>query len=91
MTEREIQLLGFEKQTELDPRGNEWWYYTYDVAKGLSFITNANNECVNGEWFVEFFDTEPNIRFNSFEQFQKLLNIFDKCKVIEEKVKALEK
>jgi hypothetical protein len=71
MTEKEIQLLGFEKQTSLD---NDFYYYTLDIANGLSFISSANDEVKNDEWFVEFFDTDPAVRYTNFADFQALLN-----------------
>jgi hypothetical protein len=71
MTEKEIQLLGFEKQTSPD---NDFYYYTLGIANGLSFISSANDEVKNDEWFVEFFDTDPAVRYTNFANFQALLN-----------------
>lgn len=76
MTEKEIQLLGFERQQEDD---DNWYYYTYDVVRGFSFISNANDEVTeDGEWFVEFFESEPNIRFWNFAEVQALINTLQK-------------
>jgi hypothetical protein len=40
MTEKEIQLLGFEKQevTAEESGGNPYHYYTYTIARGFEFI-----------------------------------------------------
>jgi hypothetical protein len=73
MTEREIQLLGFKKQFEEDTE-HPFYYYTLDIANGLSFISSANDEVKNGEWFVEFFDTDPAVRYTNFTELQALLN-----------------
>lgn len=83
MTEKEIQLLGFEMQT--DDGGGDWdtyHYYTYTVARGFQFISNASDEIKEGEeWFVEFFDSDPVIRFTEFGEVQSLINTLEKHKI----------
>lgn len=77
MTEKEIQLLGFEKQVEEDTE-HPFYYYTYTIAQGFEFISCANNEAENGEWYVEFFDSDPTIRFIQFSEVQALINMLEK-------------
>ena len=99
MTEKELQLLGFEKQEDAgievsdDESGqhsglwveHEFHYYTYDIAMGLSLISNSNDEVAeDGEWFVEFFDTEPSIRFTEFAEVQALINLLQ-SRIIKDK------
>lgn len=94
MTENELQLLKFEKQVVeetqcKDFNGNEWfedgfYYYTYDVTSGLSFITQSNDEVEDDNWFVELFNTDIPIRFHKFEEVQNLLNILEKARVTNE-------
>jgi hypothetical protein len=91
MTEKEIQLLGFERHSDEgiqceDDLGNTWteesfYYYTYTVAQGLDFISCSSDETESGEWYVEFFDTTPNIRFYDFAKMQALLNLLEKHRV----------
>ena len=89
MTEKEIQLLGFEKEllepiqcTDVDTE--ETWeedgghYYIYRVASGLEFISNVSDETEDGDWYVEFFDTDPAVRFYKFAEVQALLNTLNK-------------
>ena len=75
MTEKEIQLLGFKKQVEEDTE-HPFYYYTLDIAKGLSFISNASNEIEEDAfgWYIELFDTEPNIRYTNFGEATGLIN-----------------
>lgn len=83
MTEQEIRLLGFQIQHD-DGGGyfDPYYYFTYKVANGLSFISNANDEIQEGgEWFVEFFDTDPTIRFTKFEEVQALINKLETHKI----------
>lgn len=86
MTEKEIQLLGFEKQHSLgtlceDSTGKQWiedefYYYIYTVAQGFEFISNASDGVgENGEWYIEFFDSDPEIRFTEFGEVQALINL----------------
>ena len=77
MTEKEIQLLGFEKQEEHDV-DNPYHYYTYTIARGFEFISCSNDEAENGEWYIEFFDSDPTIRFIQFSEVQALINILEK-------------
>jgi len=86
MTEHEIRLLGFQIQHD-DGGGyfDSYYYFTYKVANGLSFISNASDEIKeDGKWFVEFFNTEPAIRFTEFAEVQALLNTLDKHKIIKD-------
>ena len=77
MTEKELQLLGFERQIG-DEDAEDWYYYTYTVARGFEFITNDSDDAENDEWYVEFFESDPAIRFYKFEEVQALINKLEK-------------
>jgi hypothetical protein len=93
MTEKEIQLLGFEKQVEegthcKDFDGNEWFedgfhYYTYDITNGLTLISSSSDAIDEDGWYVEIFNTEDPIRFFKFEEVQSLINLLQKCLIKE--------
>ena len=74
MTENEIKLLGLEKEDMGQWDNDESYYYVLDIANGLTFITPANDEIKNEEWYVEIFNTDPLIRFNEFTEVQGLIN-----------------
>jgi hypothetical protein len=77
MTEKQIQLLGFEVNYD-DGNGNweKYHYYSYTVARGFQFISNASDEVgEDGQWYVEFFNSEPTIRFTEFGEVQALINL----------------
>ena len=89
MTEREIQLLGFEKQEDggievSDDLGGLWiedefHYYTYDIVNGFTLISSSSDKIgEDGQWFVEIFNTEPSIRFTEFGEVQALINLIEK-------------
>ena len=59
MKVEELIKLGFKKQIQEDVE-NPYYYYTLDITDGLSFITQANDEIENGEWFVDIDDTQEN-------------------------------
>jgi len=81
MTEKEIQKLGFEEQIDND-NGKLYHYYTYKIADGVEFITPANDEVESqSKWYVEFFNSDPKIRFNDSRDLQTVINILENSKV----------
>ncbi len=77
MTEQEIQSLGFEREDYSDFDGDHY-YYSYEIAKGFGFISSASDEAEkDGEWFVDFFDSYPTIRFTEFEEIQSLIKLIE--------------
>jgi hypothetical protein len=81
MTEREIQLLGFERQDSEDGEYS-FYYYIYEIVDGLVFISNANDDLIDGdEWYIDIFNTDPHIRFTEFGDVQGLINILEKRRV----------
>ena len=79
MTEKEVQLLGLQKEYIGEYEGDESYYYALDVVNGLTFITPASEELKTEDWFVEIFNTDPTIRFNKFEEVQGLINQLTKA------------
>ena len=77
MTEKEVQLLGFERKDESE-QPNPYYYYVYKIADGVDFITSANDEIENEEWVVEFLEANPKIIFTKFEEVQTLINLLKK-------------
>lgn len=74
MTERELTLLGFKIELMGEYDEDDSYYYVLDIVNGITFITPTNEEIKNDEWYVELFDTDPSIRFDSFGQVQGLIN-----------------
>ena len=74
MTERELILLGFHSEQIRDHEDDESYYYVLDIVDGLTFISPTNEEIKDGEWYVEIFNTDPQIRFHNFGEVQGLLN-----------------
>jgi hypothetical protein len=78
MTEKEVQLLGFEREEYGDWDGDHH-YYAYEITNGMSFISSASDEAKkDGQWYVDVFNTQDPIRFYKFEEVQNLLNILEK-------------
>jgi hypothetical protein len=75
MKEKDLIDLGFTKEDD-----DNFYYYVYDFARGLSLITQANDEVVNNEWVVEVFETDPTIRFTDKESIEALIKIINKAK-----------
>jgi hypothetical protein len=85
MTERELEILRFEKvEVSVEESGDKpYYYYTYDVVRGLSFISNDSDETKDGEWFVEFFNTDVPVRFYEMGQLLSLINTLTNAIVYE--------
>jgi hypothetical protein len=78
MTEELLRVLGFEQQTETSEPS--YYYYTLDIAQGLSFITQASDEVENGEWIAEIFETTPAIKFKNASELSNLIEILNQNK-----------
>ena len=74
MTEKEIKMLGFEKNyvSKEESGSNAYHYYTLDIVNGLSFISSSSDE--GDKWSIRFFNTEPEIVIDDFANAQKLIN-----------------
>ena len=85
MTERELEILRFKKvEVPVEQSGDKpFYYYTHDVISGLSFISNDSDDVKDGEWFVEFFNTDVPVRFYKMAQVLGLINILTKAIVYE--------
>ena len=82
MTEKQLQLLGFEKEILFgyeEEENSNAYYYVLDIVDGLSFISPASDEMKDDNWYVEIFNTDPHIRFDKFEDVQVLVNKLTKA------------
>jgi hypothetical protein len=79
MTERELILLGFKSEQIKEHDEDESYYYALDIVNGLTFITPVNEEIKNDEWYVEIFNTDPQIKFYNFGEVQGLINQLTKA------------
>lgn len=77
MTEKELQILGFEKEYEFGSDNSDWYYYSYKIADGMSLISCTNDQMQDNQWYVEVFNTEPAIRFCQMEKVQSLINTLE--------------
>jgi hypothetical protein len=74
MTERELILLGFKSEEIREHDEDESYYYVLDIVDGLTFITPTNEEIKEDKWYVDFFNTDPLVRFHEFGELQGLIN-----------------
>ena len=79
MTERELILLGFKSEEIKEHEDDESYYYVLDIVDGLTFITPTNEEIKDGDWHVDFFNTDPLVRFHDFGEVQGLINQLTKA------------
>lgn len=78
MKEKDLIKLGFKKEI-VEPwesgLDEQFYYYSLDIANGFSFISCANDEVIDGNWFVDFFDSHPSIRFRSSGELSTMINL----------------
>ena len=79
MTERELILLGFKSEEIREHDEDDTYYYVLDIVDGLTFITPTNDEIKDGDWHVDFFNTDPLVRFHEFGELQGLINQLTKA------------
>lgn len=79
MTERELILLGFKSEDIKEHEDDDSYYYVLDIVDGITLITPTNEEIKDGDWYVEFFNTDPLIRFDGFGEVQALINTLTKA------------
>ena len=79
MTERELILLGFKSEDIKEHEDDDSYYYVLDIVDGITLITPTNEEIKEGDWYVEFFNTDPLIRFDGFGEVQVLINTLTKA------------
>lgn len=87
MTERELEILRFEKVNVSPEESGDvgYHYYTHDIVNGLSLISNDSEDAKINGWYVEFFNTEIPVRFNEMGQVLGLINTLTKAIVNEER------
>ena len=80
MVEMDLIKLGFEKEFSLDTIDGkpEYYYYAKDITDGLTFITNTDEEVKDGQWFVEFFNTEVPVRYYNYQDVRDLFDLIEK-------------
>lgn len=84
MKEQDLIDLEFVKKvitTEESDCSNEWYYYTYDITKNLTLISNDSDDAEKNNWYVEFCDPEVDIRFTNIREIAKLIIILENAKI----------
>ena len=85
MKEQDLVDLGFKKEFgqywDLTVEIVDFYYYTYNFARGFSLITQTSDEVVDNKWVVEIFETYPIVRFTSKEPVKELIKIVNKAKI----------
>ena len=79
MTERELILLGLKSEEIKEHDEDDSYYYVLDIVDGLTFITPTNEDIKDSNWYVEFFNTDPSVRFYEFGEVQGLINQLTKA------------
>lgn len=90
LREEHLVQLGFERQDVSEEESGDvaYHYYTMDLSetnRNFCLLSCANNEVENGEWNVEFLETE--IKFFHYEHLRDLIYQFENLKKFNENEK----
>jgi hypothetical protein len=77
MRESNLLYLLFKKEVSND---GDFYYYTLDIAKGLSLISNDSDEAKKEGWRVFLFDTDPVIEFTTKDQIWEFIALMGSLK-----------
>ena len=84
MKEADLKELGFKKQkVSAEESGDKpFHYYTlypFKKDRGFGLISNTNDQLVDGEWAVTFFEYDS-VVFRSKKDLKKLIELINKNK-----------
>lgn len=76
ITEKKLKALGFKKiKVSAKESGDiPYYYFTLDIGK-IGFISGSNDECPDGNYYVEFCEYQDNGRFYSAKKLTRLIKI----------------
>ena len=80
MTEQDLLNLGFTRFDQ-DDEDDKFYYYSYDLKGqpgGGSLLSQANDEVVDGEWYVYAWDINENLRFENREDVKTFIDVIEK-------------
>jgi hypothetical protein len=82
ITEKNLLNLGFKRQdvSEEESGDEPFYYFIYEIDK-LCLISNSNNECVNDNYSVEFFDYVDAVCFTDIKMLTDLIKILESNKI----------
>jgi len=75
MTEKELVLLGFEKEFIKEYDEDDSYYYVLDIVNGLTLITDTNETIKGDSWSVDLFNVDPNIRWDSIGELKSFIEM----------------
>lgn len=81
IAEKELLNLGFERQdVSVEESGDKpFYYFTLDIG-GLCLISNADDECIDRMYSVQFFDYDDAVTFVDVETLTKLVELLLSCR-----------
>ena len=77
MTQLDLLQLGFSR-TDIDGEehgyNNDWFYYSITEG-GITFITDSNDNIVDGNWKVEILEADAEIQLSNRTELEVLLTL----------------
>ena len=82
ITEKKLIELGFKREdvTQEESGDKPFHYFTYEIGE-LCLISNSNDESIDGNYSVEFFDYCDAVCFTDIEMLADLIKILESNKI----------
>ena len=85
MTEKQLIELGFKREDiSAEESGNKaYYYYSYSLNLSVTFITQANDEVVDDNWYA--CEEDLSIGTDNYQDLKDFINVFEKVKYFYER------
>lgn len=85
MTEKQLIELGFKREdVSAEESGNKpYYYYSYSLNLSITFITQANDEVVDDNWYA--CEEDLSIGTDNYQDLKDFINVFEKVKYFYER------
>jgi hypothetical protein len=70
---KDLRKLGFKKEVEENSE-NPFHYYSYDIGNQCLLISCANDERIDGSYYVEIFEFSD-LKFRNLNDLKALVNL----------------
>lgn len=86
MKSKDLLKIGFIKKhvTEEMCGGDAFDYHCYDIGDECLLISNSSDDCVDGEYYVEFFDHPSFGKTYNIDVVRDLIKIMNRFETLDE-------
>lgn len=86
MTEKDLEHAGFVRvdvTAQESGYPKDWYYYTYDLTNSFGLLSCDSDEAEkeDGNWYVEIFDADHEIRFVNIDNVLNLIWLIENARI----------